>query len=66
MKTSKKTMIYGLVFYSIGFFILIINGMSMINVFGNAFIFAGLFLLGVTFSLLLKESSSKKEEVKKQ
>ena len=64
MKLDDKTLIFGLCLYSLGWIVLVINGISLIDIFANSLIFGGLFLLGVTISIKLNDAHPMSEDKK--
>ena len=55
MNLNQKTLIWGLSMYSLGWLILIIKGMGIIEIFGWSLCFAGIFSLSTTIALRLND-----------
>jgi len=59
MNLNQKTLIWGLSMYSLGWLILIIKGMGIIEIFGWSLCFAGIFSLSTTIALRLNDDKLK-------
>jgi len=60
MKLFNKTLLFGLLFYSLGWLVLAINGISTIETFGWGLCFVGVFLLGTSVAIMINNQSKQK------
>ena len=58
MNLKQRTLFYGLLMYSIGWMILVIRGMNIIEIFAWGLCFAGIFLLSTTMALRISNALS--------
>ena len=60
MKLFNKTLLFGLLSYSLGWLVLVINGISIIETFGWSLCFAGVFSLGISVAIMINNQSKQK------